>query len=129
MKKLLIALAAVTLLGGCFKVDRSLPKDLPTYVSIYPGAEPLVSIDMGPMMSVGLRTTSSPDDVVAYYRAQAAANGLQETTGQAPANASADQRQVMFRDTAGHTLVVGARPQNGETTISLVYTKPKSGGS
>jgi hypothetical protein len=129
VKNLLIALAAVTLLGGCFKVDRSLPKDLPTYVSIYPGAEPVVSIDMGPMMSVGLRTTSSPDDVVAYYRAQAAANGLQEQSATSPASAPADQRQLMFKDAAGHTLVVGARQQNGETTISLVYTKPKSGGS
>ena len=127
MKRLLIALAALALAGGCVKVDKSLPKDLPTYVSIYPGAEPVVSIDMGAMMSVGLRTASSPDDVLAYYRAQAAANGLQEQSAPTPGNAPADQKQVMFRDAAGDTLVVGARPQNGETTISLVYTKPKSG--
>jgi hypothetical protein len=130
MKRFLIALAAIALVGGCVKVDKSLPKDLPTYVSIYPGAEPLVSIDMGAMMSVGLRTSASPDDVMTYYRSQAAANGLQEQTPPTTtANASADQRQAMFKDAAGHTLVVGARPQNGETTISLVYTKPASGGS
>jgi hypothetical protein len=129
VKRLLIALAAIALVGGCVKVEKSLPKDLPTYVSIYPGAEPVVSIDMGAMMSVGLRTSASPDDVVAYYRAQAAANGLQEQTPPTSANASADQRQAMFKDSAGHTLVVQARPQNGETTIGLVYTKPTSGGS
>lgn len=127
MKKLLIALAALTLVGGCFKVDRSLPKDLPSYVAIYPGAEPLVSIDMGAMMSVGLRTNASPDEVISYYRAQAAANGLQEESAASTANVSANQRQAMFRDGSGHTLMVGARPQNGETTISLVYTKPKTG--
>jgi len=129
VKRFLVALAAIAVLGGCFKVERSLPKDLPTYVSIFPGAEPVVSIDMGAMMSVGLRTSASPDDVMAYYRAQAAANGLQEQSAPTPASAPADQRQVMFKDAAGHTLVVGARPQNGETTISLVYTKPTSGGS
>lgn len=127
MKKLLVALAAVALLGGCVKVDKSLPKDLPSYVSVYPGAQPVLSLDMGAMQSVALQTTAAPDDVLTYYRGQAAANGLQEAAAPTTANPATDQRQVMFRDTSGHTLMVGVRPQGQGTIISLVYTKPASG--
>lgn len=127
MKKLLIVLAAVAL-AGCFKVGKTLPKDMPSYVSVYPGAELVMTLDMGAMTTIGLRTSASPDDVIGYYRTQATANGMQETAAPQSANATADQRQAMFRDSTGkQILMVSARPQNNETTVALAYNKPAAG--
>jgi len=126
MKTLLLAFAVLAL-GGCVKVDKSVPKDLPSYVTVYPGAQPEVSVDMGAMSSFAFRVAASPDDVLSFYRAQAASTGLQETAPPASANAPADQKQAMFRDPSGQRiLVVVARPQSGMTTVSLTYNKPKA---
>src|SRR5579863_7618106 len=127
MRKLLLALAAVIAIGGCMKIDKSPPKDLPAYVTVYPGASNLMSMSMGPMSSIIFQTTSGPDDVVTFYRGQATTNGLAEQAMQPPAGSPAEQRQATFRDTTGRELlVVIARPapQQGATLVTLTYTSP-----
>ncbi len=124
MKRLLVAIAAVALLGGCFKVDKAPPKDLPAYASVYPGATGVVSMDMGPMTIVAFQAAASPDDVIGYYRGQASSNGLQETPTNA--NAAAGGKQLAFKDpTTSRVFMVTARPQGAGSTVSLAYTKAK----
>jgi hypothetical protein len=122
MKKLLLALAATIAVAGCMKIDKAPPKDLPAFVKIYPGASQVMSMNLGPMSSIIFQTTSSPDDVVGYYRVQASADGLSEQSEQPQASAPAEQRQAAFHDAAGgEILVVVARPQQNATMVSLTY--------
>ena len=126
--RLLLALVAVLALGACFKIDKAPPKDLPTWVKVYPGATNVVSVGMGQMTSIVFQTTSSPDDVVTYYRAQAQQDGLTEQAANPPAGATPEQRQASFRDaTGGEILVVIARPQQSATMVDLTYNnQPKA---
>ena len=129
MRKLLLALTAALAVGGCMKVDKAPPKDMPTWVKIYPGASQVVSVGMGPMTSIVFQTTSSPDDVVSYYRSQAQADGLSEQATNPPAGSPPEQRQASFRDsTGGEILVVIAKPQQNATMVDLTYntTQPKA---
>ena len=122
MKKLMIALAAVALLGGCFKVDKSPPKDMPAYVHMYPGSTPVMSMNVAGLEAVVMQTTDKPDDVITYYRGQASSDGLPETTAPPASNATPDQRQATFNDPAtGRLLVVLAKPQGAETVVSVTY--------
>ena len=125
MKKLIVALAAVALLGGCVKIDKSPPKDLPAYVTIYPGATSVMSMSVAGMSSIVFQSASKPDDVVTYYRTQASSNGLteQSTANSSSTNAAAGQRQAIFTDPSGKMLVVVAKPQ-GEATMVTVMYKP-----
>ena len=128
MKKQWIAsLAVVALIGGCVKMDKNPPKDLPSYVTLYPGAQPTATMSLGPLSSEMETTTDSPQTVIDYYRTQAAANGLTEKPVNAPANASAGQMQVQFSDATGDKmLIVLARPQNPGTMVSLTYRPAKA---
>ncbi len=122
MKKLIAALVVLALLGGCVKMDKSAPKDLPAYVSVYPGATPMMSMNMGALSSFVFQTTAKPDDVISYYRSQASSDGLPETSAPTPAGAPADQRQATFGDPTGdRLLVVVARPQGDASIVSLTY--------
>ncbi len=122
MKKLIVALAAVAVLGGCMKVSKDPPKDLPDYVTVMPGGQQMMTMNMGALSSEVFTTTSTPDDVLAYYRSQAQSNGLTENTTAAPANANAAQKQATFGDAAsGKFLVVVAQPQQSMTMVSLTY--------
>ena len=38
MKRLILALVAATALGGCIKMDKTPPKNMPAYVKLYPGS-------------------------------------------------------------------------------------------
>ncbi len=126
----LAALAALGLLGGCLKIDKNPPKDLPSYVKLYPGAQPTATMSMGPMTSELETTTDPPETVIAYYRTQAAADGLTEKTVAAPANASPGQMQTTFSDATGDKmLIVLAKPQNPGTLVSLTYRPAKAAGS
>jgi hypothetical protein len=126
-KQWIVALAAVALVGGCIKMDKNPPKDLPDYVQLYPGAQPMATMTMGPMTSEMETTTDSPETVIAYYRTQAAANGLTEKQVSAPANASAGQMQTTFSDATGEkTLIVLAKPQDKATIVSLTYRPAKA---
>jgi hypothetical protein len=122
MKKLFVALAAVALLGGCIKMDKSPPKDLPAYVKLYPGSTSVMNMSVGGMSVVALQVSAKPDDVIAFYRTQAASDGLPESAAPATANAPPDQKTAVFGDPAtGRMLVVVARPQGEGSMISLTY--------
>jgi hypothetical protein len=127
MKAWTLALASLALLGGCVKMDSSPPKDLPDYVKLYPGAQPMMTMDIGPLSSETETTTDKPDAVIAFYRTQAAADGLPETQSTPTGNAAPGQLQVQFGDMAqGKTLVVVARPQGTSTLVTLMYKPVKA---
>ena len=122
MRKLLAALAAGVLIGGCVKMDTTPPKDLPGYVKYYPGSQQMMTMNMGAMESVVIKTTAAPDDVIQFYRTQAASDGLAETAAPNQPAASGAQKQVAFADAAtGKMLVVVAQQQQGQTVVSLIY--------
>jgi len=122
MKKLIVTLAAVLALGACVKVSTTPPTDLPPYVKIMPGSQQVMTMDLGALKAEVFQTTSSADDVLSFYRTEAQTDGLAETVAQAPANATPDQKQATFSDTAtGRMLVVVTKPQSGETMVSLTY--------
>jgi hypothetical protein len=127
MKAWIAALASLALLGGCVKMDKNPPKDLPDYVQLYPGAQPMMNMNMGVLSAEVETTTDTPDTVMAYYRTQAAANGLIEKPAAAPANATAGQEQAQFADTTGtKILVVIAKPQSPGTMVTLTYKPAKA---
>jgi hypothetical protein len=117
--------AALALLGGCVKMDKNPPKDLPGYVKLYPGAQPTATMSMGPMTSEMETTTDSPETVMAFYRSQAAADGLAEKPVNAPGNVDPGQMQTTFSDGAGKTLMVLVKPTNPGTLVSLTYRAVK----
>jgi hypothetical protein len=130
MKKWIAALAAVALVGGCVKMDKNPPKDLPDYVKLYPGGQPMMSMNLGVLSSEVETTTDSPATVIAYYRTEAAADGLTEKTAAPQANATAGQLQVQFSDATGSKLlVVVAKPQPPGTMVSLSYRPVKAAAS
>jgi hypothetical protein len=124
------AVAALALLGGCVKMDKNPPKDLPGYVKLYPGAQPMATMNMGPLSSEMETTTDAPETVMAFYRNQAAADGLTEKPVNAPANAAPGQMQTQFSDASGDkVLIVLTRPQNQGTLVSLTYRPAKAPAS
>jgi hypothetical protein len=126
MKKLLLALAATALLVGCVRMDKSPPKDLPDYAQLYPGAQPMMHMDVGPLSSEIFQVSATPDQVLDFYRSQAASNGLTEQP--AKTSPAEGQRQATFADPSnGRMLVVVAKTQGGVTIVSLGYKpQPKS---
>jgi hypothetical protein len=127
MKAWTLALASIVLLGGCVKMDKNPPKDLPDYVKLYPGAQPMMTMSVGPLSSETETTADKPDAVIAFYRTQAAADGLPETKSAPAANATPGQLQVQFGDMAqGKMLVVMARPQGATTMLTLMYKPVKA---
>jgi hypothetical protein len=127
MKKWMVAVAAVALLGGCVKMDKNPPKDLPDYVKLYPGAQPMMNMNLGVLKSEVETTTDTPDTVMAYYRSEAAADGLTEKPVTTPANAKPGQVQSQFSDASGtKMLIVMAQPQSPGTMISLSYRPAKA---
>src|SRR5579872_7301062 len=119
--------AALAATGGCIKMDKNPPKDLPSYVKLYPGAQPEATMSMGPLSMEMETTADAPDTVMAFYRNQAAADGLVEKPVSAPANATAGQMQTQFSDASGDkTLIVLVKPQNPGTLVSLTYRPAKA---
>jgi hypothetical protein len=108
-------------------MDKNAPKDLPGYVKLYPGAQPTATMSMGPLSTEMETTADTPEAVMAFYRSQAAADGLVEKPVSAPANASPGQVQTTFSDASGDkTLIVLVRPQNPGTLLSLTYRPAKA---
>jgi hypothetical protein len=127
MKAWIATLAALALLGACVKMSSAPPTDLPSYVKLYPGGQPTMTMAMGPLSSEIETTTDKPDAVIAFYRTQAAADGLPETQMAAPANAKPGQLQAQFGDLpSGKMLVVTASPQDASTLVTLIYKPAKA---
>jgi hypothetical protein len=128
MRLAVVALALAGALGGCVKVSTAPPADLPAYVRIMPGGQQKMVMDMGLMKAEIFATSSSVDDVVAFYRAQAQSDGLAEQAAQ-PAAAGSDNKQVRFADASnGRLVIVDAMPsvqEPGMTTVTLTYMPAK----
>src|SRR5580698_5621022 len=91
MKKLILALAAAALLGGCIKMDKTPPKDLPAFVKLYPGSTQMMNMSVAGVTADAVTTTDTPDKVIDFYRTQAASDGLTETQTPPQAGAPAGQ--------------------------------------
>jgi len=132
MKKLILALVAATALAGCIKVDKTPPKDMPSYVRLYPGSTQVMSMNLGGMEADAFQTTASADDILAFYRTNAATDGLTETNAPAQAGAAAGDKQLALTDAAtGRMLIVVIKPQaSGVSMVSLTWKTPaKAAGS
>ncbi|HXQ15747.1 MAG TPA: hypothetical protein VN814_14100 [Caulobacteraceae bacterium] len=127
MKRLILALLAAAALGGCIKMDKTPPKDMPAYVKLYPGATQMMSMNIVGMEADVVTTTAAPDDVIAFYRTQAATDGLTETAAPPSASAQAGDKQVAFTGaTPDQLLVVMARRQSGATGMTMVTVSWKA---
>ena len=93
MKRVIVAFAAFAALGGCFKMDKTPPKDMQAYVKLYPGSTQMMSMNLGGMEADVVTTTATPDDVIGFYRTQGASDGLSETSAPT-ATGSRPQRQA-----------------------------------
>jgi hypothetical protein len=126
----LAALAALALVGGCMKMNKDPPKDMPAYAPLYPGSQNVMSVAIGPETADMMTTSDSPDQVIAYYRAQAAANGLSETQTPAQATSPSEQKAAFADRATGRMLVVLARPNDashgGLTMVDITYPTPKA---
>ena len=126
MKRVLLALATVAALGGCFKMDKTPPKDLPAYVKLYPGSTQVMNMSLAGVTADAATTTDTPDTVMIFYRNQASANGLTESAAPASAQtgATAGQEQANFTDPSGKMLLVVAKPQSNLTLVTLTWKTP-----
>ena len=132
MKRAILALAAAAALAGCIKMDKTPPKDMPAYVKLYPGSTQMMSMNLGGMEADVVTTTATPDDVLTFYRTQAASDGLTETNAPAQAGAGAGDKQLALTDAAtGRMLIVVIKPQAaGASMVSLTWKTPaKAAGS
>jgi hypothetical protein len=131
MKRVIVAFAAVAVLGGCFKMDKTPPKDMPAYVKLYPGSTQMMSMNLGGMEADVVTTTAAPDDVIGFYRTQGASDGLSETAAPTASGAGPNDKQLALTDAAtGRMLIVVAKPQsNGGTIVSLTWKAPPKAAS
>jgi hypothetical protein len=120
MKNLALILAAVAVLGGCAKVDK--PPTPPAYVTLYPGAAQVKIEAVDLWTTESFTSSASQDDVIAFYRAQAKANGIPEDTSVAPSPyAQPNAKDVTFDDPAtGRMFKVGAWPVSNAGPLSVV---------
>ena len=126
MKRVILALMAAAALAGCIKMDKTPPKNLPAYVTLYPGSTQVMNMSLGGVTADAATTTDTPDTVMIYYRNQASANGLTESAAPASASAgaSAGQQQANFTDPSGKMLLVVAKPQSNVTLVTLTWKTP-----
>ena len=124
------SVAALALLGGCMKTDKNPPKSMPTDARLYPGSQNLMSLVIGPETSDMMLTPDSAEQVLAYYRTQAAADGLPEAQSPTPAPSAGDQKAAFNDPATGRMLVVIAKPHDashgGQTMVDITYPTPKA---
>jgi hypothetical protein len=124
-------LAGLVALGGCLKTDKGPPKNMPSYAHLYPGSQNVMSVEIGPETADMMTTSDNPDTVIAWYRTEAAADGLPEAQDPTPsANAPGDQKASFFDRATGRMLVVIAKPgdasHGGQTMVDITYPTPKA---
>jgi hypothetical protein len=131
MKRVILAFVAAAALGGCIKMDKTPPKNLPSYVTLYPGSTQVMNMSLAGVTADAATTTDTADTVMIYYRNQASANGLTESAvpASAQAGAIAGQQQANFTDPSGKMLLVVAKPQSGTTLVTLTWKTPPASGS
>jgi hypothetical protein len=131
MKRLILALCAVAALGGCIKMDKTPPKNMPAYVKLYPGSSQVMNLSMAGVTADASTTTDTPATVLTFYRTQATADGLTESAAPATATAgaTAGQEQANFTDPSGKMLLVVAKPQSNLTLVTLTWKTPPASGS
>src|SRR5271156_6693350 len=106
MKRVILALVAAAALGGCLKMDKTPPKDLPAFVKLYPGSTQVMNLSVAGVTADAISTTDTPDKVLDFYRTQAASDGLTENQAPAQPGATAGQLQATFTDTAGGRMLI-----------------------
>ena len=124
MKRLILALVAAAALGGCIKMDKTPPKNMPAYVKLYPGSNQVMNLSMAGVTADAATTTDTPDTVLTFYRTQAASDGLTETAAPTQGSDTAGQKQANFTDPSGKMLLVVAKPQSNVTLVTLTWKTP-----
>lgn len=127
----LAAVAALAVLGGCgMQTNKDPPKNMPPYARLYPGSQNVMSLVIGPETADMMTTPDSADQVMTYYRAQAASDGLQETQAPTAAPTAGDQKASFADQATGRMLVVIAKPKDashgGQTMVDITYPTPKA---
>lgn len=129
----LACVAALGLVGGCMKTNKAPPANMPSYARLYPGSQNLMSLEIGPETADMMTTSDSAEQVIAYYRAQAAADGLPETQATTSAPSAGDQKASFYDQASGRMLVVIAKPHDaghgGLTMVDITYPTPKAPAS
>ena len=126
----LSAAAALAGLAGCMQTSKEAPKNMPPYARLYPGSQNIMSLVIGPETADMMTTPDSAEQVIAYYRTQAAADGLAETQAPTQAPSPGDQKATFADRASGRMLVVIAKPQDakqgGKTMVDITYPTPKA---
>ena len=131
MRHVALGLAASLALAGCFKVGNSVPADAPSYVKVYPGAPQVVTVDVAGMKMVTFEAAASPDQVIQFYRDDAASAGLVENT-QAEAQASKNPSQRVLAYGEPNTdkfFMVVVQTHNTGSMVNVTYKPPAKAGS
>ncbi len=122
---------ATAVLGGCFKMDKTPPTNLPAYVKLYPGSTQVMNMSLAGVTG-GRRHhhghAGHGDDLLPQ---PGLGHGLTETATPASAQtgASAGQQQANFTDPSGKMLLVVAKPQSSLTLVTLTWKTPPARGS
>jgi hypothetical protein len=125
MRRWILALAAAAALGGCVKMDKTPPKDIPPYVKLYPGSTQVMNMEMGGLTVDGATTPDSVDTVLTFYRSQAAADGLTEMAPPATSSPDPNQKTAAFQ-AADKFLAIVVKPEGGAgTLVTLSWNTPK----
>ena len=122
---LILTLAAMAALGGCFKMDKTPPKDIPAFVKLYPGSTQVMNMEMGGLTVDGATTPDSVETVLGFYRTQAAADGLTETAPPATSSPDPSQKTAAFQG-PDKFLAIVVKPEGAAgTLVTLSWNTPK----
>lgn len=117
--------AAVTLYGADgtkTRISQQLPKDLPDYVKIYPGATVTSATDSGGVGTIGLEVSDPPAKILDFYKAQAVAAKLNDIVDSgASGNDDSGRMLILSQRDTKRSLSVAVEPSGDKTQVSLLY--------
>jgi len=129
MRRWILALTAVAALGGCFKMSKTPPKDIPAFVKLYPGSTQVMNMEMGGLTVDGATTPDNVETVLSFYRTEAAADGLTETAPPATSSADPNQKTAAFQG-QDKFLAIVVKPEGAAgTLVTLSWNTPKKAAS